>query len=57
MSKTLQIITYLRSDHSALCAFMSDLQDLEREWSIDRASGPDLAADHIDYLLELAQRS
>ena len=57
MSKTLQIITYTPDYHSALCTFMSDLQDLEREWSSDRAPGPDMAADHVDYLLDLAQRS
>jgi len=36
---------------------MSDLQDLEREWSSDRSPGPEMAIDHIDYLLELAQLS
>ena len=57
MSKPLQIVTYTPGDHSALCAFMSDLQDLERGWSSDRSPGPEMATDHIDYLLELAQRS
>ena len=57
MSETPQILTYTRGDHSALCTFMSELQDLEREWSNDRAPGPEMAADHIDYLLDLAQRS
>ena len=55
MSKTLQIVTHTRGDHSAPLALLSDLQDLEREWSSDRAPRPDMAADHIDYLLELAQ--
>ena len=57
MSETPQILTYTRGDHSALCMFMGKLQDLEREWSNDRAPGPEMAADHIDYLLDLAQRS
>ena len=57
MSETLQIRTYKRGDHSALCTFMGELQDLEREWSNDRAPGPEMAADHIDYLLDLAQQS
>ena len=57
MSETLQILTYTRDDHSALCTFMSDLQDLEKEWSSDRSPGPEMATDHIDYLLELAQLS
>ena len=57
MSKPLQIVTYTPGDHSALCTFMSDLQDLEREWSSDRSPGAEMATDHIDYLLELAQRS
>ena len=30
MSEPLQIVTYTPGDHSALCRFMSDLQDLER---------------------------
>ena len=57
MSMPLQIVTYTPGDHSALCAFMSDLQDLERGWSSDRSPEPEMATDHIDYLLELAQRS
>ena len=57
MSKPLQIVAYTPGDHSALCTFMSDLQDLEREWSSDRSPGPEMANDHIDYLLELAQLS
>ena len=57
MSKPLQIVTYTPGDHSALCTFMSDLQDLERGWSSDRSPGPQMAADHIDYLLDLTQRS
>ena len=54
MSKPLQIVTYTPGDHSALRTFMSDLQDLERGWSSDRSPGPEMATDHIDYLLELA---
>ena len=57
MSEPLQIVTYTPGDHSALCTFMGDLQDLERGWSSDRSPGPEMATDHIDYLLELAQRS
>ena len=57
MSKPVQVVTYTTGDHSALCAFMSELQDIEREWSSDRSPGPEMATDHIDYLLELAQRS
>ena len=57
MSKPLQIVTYTPGDHSALCTFMSDLQDLGREWSSDLSPGPEMATDHIDYPLELAQPS